>query len=110
MVAAWSHHVVLFINLVSDLNVTSTFVQAPVAWHKTGEYFYKTNDVINLPAIAITIAIMIVLLIGIRETSIVSIILLVVKVIILLIFIFACAKHVDRKNYASFIPSNQGRP
>ncbi|CAF4096831.1 unnamed protein product, partial [Rotaria sordida] len=67
-----------------------------------------TGQAINLPAIAITIAITILLIIGIRQTAIVNLVLVVIKIIIILIFIFACCKYVDRNNYYPFFPPNKG--
>ncbi len=108
VVVNWSHYVVHFINLISDYNITTSLVQAPVAWSEELNTFYGTGQVINLPSIVITIAITIVLIIGIRETVIINLIFVVIKVIILLIFIFTCCAHVDRKNYDPFFPSNAG--
>lgn len=98
----------LFIDLVSDHNVTSSLVQAPIAWSDDLESFYATGQIINLPSIMITIAITIVLIVGIRETVIINLVFVVIKVIILLIFIFAGCVYVDRKNYDPFIPTNEG--
>ncbi len=105
----WSHYVVYFIDLISEYNVTATLVQSPVEWSEQSAKLYGTGQVINLPAIAITIAIIFVLFIGIRETAIVNLVFVVIKVIILLIFIFAGCAHVDRKNYDPFFPSNDGK-
>jgi APA family basic amino acid/polyamine antiporter len=104
----WSRFVVHFINQISDYNITSSIVGAPVAWSEESNTFYRTGQVINIPAIAITIAITVVLLIGIRETAIFNLILVVFKVGVLLLFIFACCGYVDCKNYEPFFPSNQG--
>ncbi|CAF3902786.1 unnamed protein product [Rotaria sordida] len=108
LAVSWSNHVVLLVDIVSDYNVTNMIVKAPVAWNEDSENFYVTGQAINLPAIAITIAITILLIIGIRQTAIVNLVLVVIKIIILLIFIFACCKYVDRKNYHPFFPPNKG--
>ncbi|CAF3845479.1 unnamed protein product [Rotaria sordida] len=108
LAVAWSKHVVLLVDIVSDYNVTNMIVKAPVAWNEGSENFYVTGQAINLPAIAITIAITILLIIGIRQTAIVNLVLVVIKIIILLIFIFACCKYVDRNNYHPFFPPNNG--
>ncbi|CAF4521807.1 unnamed protein product [Rotaria sp. Silwood1] len=105
---AWSKHVALFIDIVSDYNVTSMIAQAPVAWNEDAERFFVTGQAINLPAIAITIAITILLIIGIRPTAIVNLVLVVIKIIIILIFIFACCNYVNRRNYNPFFPPNIG--
>ncbi|CAF4513457.1 unnamed protein product [Rotaria sp. Silwood1] len=93
---AWGKYVVLFVDIVSDYNVASMIVQAPVAWNEDAERFYVTGQAINLPAIGITIAITMLLLIRIRQTAIVNLVLVVFKIIIILIFIFACCNYVDR--------------
>ena len=97
------------IELISGYHVTSMVVLPPVAWNETGMNFYATGQVINLPAIAITIAITVLLVSGIRPTAIVNLVLVVFKIIILLIFIFACAKYVKKENYQPFFPRNEGR-
>ncbi len=108
VVVNWSHYIVYFIDLVSDYNITTSLVQAPLAWSDALNMFYVTGQVINLPSIVITIAISIVLIIGIRETVILNLVFVVIKVTILLIFIFTCCVHIDRKNYDHFFPSNEG--
>jgi len=108
LIVSWSEYLVDFIERVSDYNVTRAVVQAPFAWNETGENFFITGQAINLPAIAITIILTIILVIGIRTTAIFNLVLVVIKVIILLIFIFACCKYVNRNNYQPFIPPNEG--
>ncbi|CAF4178513.1 unnamed protein product [Rotaria sordida] len=105
---AWSKQVVQFIDIVFDYNVTSRFVQAPIAWNKDADRFFVTDQAIDLPALGIIIAITILLIIRTRKMAIVNLILVVIKVTILLIFIFACCHYVDRKNYYPFFPPNQG--
>jgi APA family basic amino acid/polyamine antiporter len=108
VVVSWSDYVVHFIDIISDYNITKSLVEAPVGWSEELNMFYRTGQIINLPAIAITIAVTFVLFIGIRETAIVNFIFVIIKVIILLIFFFACCIHVHRKNYTPFFPPNQG--
>ncbi|CAM4868813.1 unnamed protein product [Rotaria socialis] len=66
---AWSEYVVKFIYIVSDFNATRAIVQAPFGWNETTEAFYVTGQAINLPAIAITIAITVLLIIGVRVSK-----------------------------------------
>ncbi|CAF1458652.1 unnamed protein product, partial [Rotaria sordida] len=105
---AWSKHVVLFIDNVSDYNVTNMFVKAPVAWNEDEERFVATGQAINLLAIAITIAITILLIIRIHQMAIVNLVLVVFKIIIIIIFIFVCCNCVNRSNYYPFFPPNEG--
>jgi APA family basic amino acid/polyamine antiporter len=84
--------------------------QAPLLWDETTNSFVVTGQAINLPAIVISVALTLLLITGIRPTAIVNLVLVVFKIIVLLIFIFACCKYVDRKNYTPFFPSNLGIP
>lgn len=105
----WSANVVHLIDLMSDHNATRLIVQAPAAWSENTDSFYVTGQVINLPAIAITVAVTIILFIGIRETANINLGLVIFKIIVLLIFIFAGCVYVDPKNYQPFFPRNEGR-
>jgi APA family basic amino acid/polyamine antiporter len=82
---------------------------APFAWNDTVPSFYNTGQVINLPAIAITIVVTLLLVTGIRPTAMVNLILVIIKISVLFIFIFACCKYVDLNNYKPFLPKNEGK-
>ena len=108
VVVNWSQYVVYFIELISDYNVTRSVVEAPVAWSSELNMFYHTGQIMNLPAIGITVVVTLLLISGIYETAFINLLFVIIKMIILLIFIFACCAYVDRKNYVPFFPSNQG--
>ncbi|CAF3659593.1 unnamed protein product [Adineta steineri] len=108
VVVSWGKYVTHFIYVVSDYNSTNSLIQAPVAWSDDTQSFSVTGGAINLPAIFITIAITVLLIIGIYATAIVNFVLVIIKIIILLIFLFATCKYVNVDNYKPFIPSNQG--
>ena len=109
VIVAWSKYVVHLVVLISGKNTTALIVEAPVAWNESGMNFYATGQVLNLPAIAITIAITLLLISGVRSSAIVNLILIVFKIIVLLIFILSCATYVKNQNYTPFIPQNEGR-
>jgi APA family basic amino acid/polyamine antiporter len=109
VVVGWSDYVVNLAKVVSNHNVTASIVQAPVIWNEDALRFSVTGQAINLPAIVITIAVTIFLVIETRIAAMVNLVLVVIKIIILLIFIFACCKYVDRKNYIPFFPPNLGK-
>ena len=104
----WGQYVVHFINLISDYNVTRVLVRAPVVYMKESNQFEVTGAALDLPAIAITVAICFVLIVGIRRTAIVNLVLVVIKLTILIMFIILGSMYVDRKNYEPFFPSNTG--
>jgi APA family basic amino acid/polyamine antiporter len=122
VVVHWSKYVVQFINDLSHCNVTSSVVEpciawnvtrsvveAPWGWNETALSFYSTGQLINLPAITIIIAITLLLISGIRPTDMVNLVLVIITIITILIFIFACCKHVDINNYKPFFPPNEGK-
>ena len=108
MATSWSRYLVNFIDLISDHNATRYIVQAPVVWSEATDEFQTTGQVINLPAIGISVAITIVLLSGIRTTSKTNLALVVFKLTVLLIFIFAGSVYVKRENFSPFFPENTG--
>jgi len=108
VVVGWSNYVVQFINIISNYNASAMVTTAPVIWNEATESFSVTGQAINLPAIAIAVALTLLLISGIRPTAVVNLVLVIFKIIVLLIFIFACCKYVDRNNYTPFIPTNLG--
>ena len=110
VVVTWSKYFVHFIDVVSSYNATRSVIEAPIAWNETGTNFYITGQVLNLPAIAISVAITALLIASIRWTTIFNLILVVFKILVLLIFLFACAKYVKTENFSPFFPWNEGKP
>ncbi|CAF0762147.1 unnamed protein product [Adineta steineri] len=108
VVVSWSSHIVQFVGTVSNLNISSVFLQAPLIANEYTIAITATGDVLNLPAIGITIAIAILLFIGIRQTAIINLLFVIFKILALLIFIFACCKYVNTSNYIPFVPPNKG--
>ena len=104
----WSGYIVHFIETVSNHNATKWIVDAPVSWNDTTESFYTTGAVINLPAVAIVVALTILLLFGIGESAKVNMVIVIIKIVVILLFIFACSAYVNPANYKPFIPANQG--
>ena len=109
MVASFSNYLNHMINLITNGNVTHSLLQAPLIWSEEESRFFYTGHAMNLPAVVLTILITFTLAVGMRTTGIVNLILTVLKVIIILIYIFACIKYIDPKNYTPFFPPNKGR-
>ncbi len=108
VVVSWSNSVLQFVNTISNYNASAMVTTAPVIWNENSDSFSVTGQAINLPAIAITVALTLLLISGIRPTAVVILVLVIFKIIVLLIFIFASSKYVDRNNYTPFIPTNLG--
>ncbi|TPX57433.1 hypothetical protein SpCBS45565_g08211 [Spizellomyces sp. 'palustris'] len=125
----WSSYLVKFIDDVtdSDTSVDARLVNAPFVWLESGSDYkgekvdsahFARNAVkcgdewcypwINLPAIAIVIAVTALLVVGIKESSRVNNFFVVVKIVITLMFIFAGIKFINPQNYSPFIPAQEG--
>jgi APA family basic amino acid/polyamine antiporter len=68
-----------------------------------------TAGLVNLPAVFIIAMLSLLLMRGIRESSGVNNVLVVVKVAIVLAFIAIGIAYIDPRNYTPFIPANTGR-
>jgi basic amino acid/polyamine antiporter, APA family len=64
--------------------------------------------VINVPAVLITIAVTLLLIIGVSESATVNAVIVVIKVAVVLIVIAAGALFIDPQNWHPFIPPNTG--
>jgi basic amino acid/polyamine antiporter, APA family len=105
----WSGYVIHLVETVFKHNATRWIIEAPISWNDTSGAFYTTGEVINLPAVAIVIALTIVLLFGIGESAKVNIVIVIIKISVVLLFIFACCGYVHRSNYTPFFPPNEGK-
>jgi amino acid transporter len=64
--------------------------------------------VFNLPAVLVTIAVTILLVIGIQESANVNSVIVIIKVFVVLAVIVAGARFINPANWHPFIPENQG--
>ncbi|KAI9100563.1 amino acid/polyamine transporter I [Phlyctochytrium arcticum] len=124
----WSSYVVQLIDDITGNHDTTNphIVNAPFRWVEVGQEhrgqtvtsaaFVRNavpcgpggtdwcEPIINLPAIAIVIAVTAILVFGIKESSRINNFFVVVKVVITLMFIFAGIKFINPANYTPFIP------
>jgi basic amino acid/polyamine antiporter, APA family len=110
----WSGYVVSFLR---DLGVpiSDKFATSPLAYDAAAGVWSRTGAVLNVPAMVIIVAISSLLVIGIRESSRVNNIIVVIKVAIVVAFIVAGIAFVSTQNWVTagnpegaFIPPNQG--
>jgi APA family basic amino acid/polyamine antiporter len=99
-------------NLVTLLNQLG--IAFPAAWSAApGTVIQLANGgavtaVFNLPAVLITIAVTMLLMVGVSESATVNAVIVVIKVAIVLIVIGAGAVFIDPANWHPFIPENTG--
>jgi basic amino acid/polyamine antiporter, APA family len=67
------------------------------------------GGIVDLPAIAIIVLLSLLLMRGIRESSRVNTVLVVLKVAIVIVFVALGAGYIESANYTPFIPANTGR-
>jgi APA family basic amino acid/polyamine antiporter len=65
--------------------------------------------VFNLPAVLVTVAVTVLLIVGVRESASVNAVIVVIKVSVVLIVIGAGVLFIDTTNWHPFIPENTGR-
>src|SRR5581483_4313203 len=110
----WSAYVVCF---ARDFGITSpaAYVSAPFAFDADRHSWSATGAILNVPAVAIVVAMTVVLVIGIRETSRINDVIVAVKLIVIGLFIIFAAHAFSFANWVTasnpggnFIPPNAG--
>ena len=110
----WSGYVVSFLK---DLGIVvpPAFAGAPLAYDPATHTWQTTGALLNIPAMAIIVAISALLVVGIQESARVNNIIVGIKLAIIVIFIVAAARFVSTSHWVTagnpdgaFIPPNAG--
>jgi APA family basic amino acid/polyamine antiporter len=110
----WSGYAVSFLN---DLGIVvpAALAQSPLAYDAAAHVWHTTGAVVNLPAMAVVVAIAAVLVVGVRESARVNNVIVVIKLVIVVVFIVAAAPYVSTAHWVTasnpdghFIPPNLG--
>jgi basic amino acid/polyamine antiporter, APA family len=110
----WSAYVVSF---ARDFGITipAAFVSAPLAFDADSHTWSTTGAILNMPAIAVVVAMTILLVIGIKETSRINDVIVAIKLIVIGLFIVFAAPAFSYANWVTatnpdgnFIPPNAG--
>jgi APA family basic amino acid/polyamine antiporter len=102
----WSGYVV---NLLEEagLHLPAALTNAPVG--KTAEHTLRaTGAIVNLPAVAIVIALTWLCYIGIRQSARLNNLMVVIKVAIIVLFIVVGIAFIDTANWRPYLPANTG--
>jgi basic amino acid/polyamine antiporter, APA family len=110
----WSGYVVSFLRDLG-IPISDQFATSPLAYDAAAGVWSLTGAVLNVPAMLIIVAVSSLLVIGIRESSRVNNIIVVIKVAIVVAFIVAGIAFVSTQNWVTagnpegaFIPPSQG--
>jgi basic amino acid/polyamine antiporter, APA family len=102
----WSGHLTSFLHDFVGVNFPAMFSAAPGTVVQTAAG--PVTSVFNLPAVLITAAVTVLIVIGIRESANVNTVIVLVKVGVVVIVILGGAAYVNTANWHPFIPENTG--
>ncbi len=83
-------------------------VNAPVDWSDTLHRFVSTGAIVNIPAIFIIGLLTFLLIRGIKESSRVNLIIVIVKITVIVFFIVLAVWHIKPANWQPFMPFGFG--
>jgi APA family basic amino acid/polyamine antiporter len=104
----WSGYVVAFVKHMFGIELSKAWTTAPFVWDEAAGAMHSTGALVNLPAMFITAAASVILVIGIRESARFNSVIVVVKLVVVLMFIFAAVGYINPANWHPFIPPNEG--
>jgi len=104
--SGWSGYAVKLLDHLR-INIPAGLSHAPFSFE--GEHFAATGAFLNVPAVFIIILITCLLVVGIRESTLVNSIIVAVKLSVITAFIIFCFPHVKASNWTPFIPPNTGQ-
>jgi APA family basic amino acid/polyamine antiporter len=90
------------------VNVDARWTSAPFVFDPKTQSFALTGNYINLPAIVISLACTLLLVLGVRESARANTIVVAIKLLVVMIFIFATIGYVNPSNWKPFVPENDG--
>jgi APA family basic amino acid/polyamine antiporter len=103
----WSGY---FVSLLKDFGIVipEKISQAPFS-HIPGQGWEATGSLVNFPAVALVLMITALLVVGIKESTRVNNIIVIVKVAVVLLFIGFGISFINVDNWTPFIPENAGK-
>jgi basic amino acid/polyamine antiporter, APA family len=104
----WSGYAVAFMHDVVGITLPDTWTRAPFVYDEVTSQFHATGAVLNVPAMLVTAAVTVILVIGIKESARFNAVIVAVKLVVVLMFIGFCARFVKTENWHPFIPPERG--
>ena len=102
----WSGHLTSFLHDFIGIDFPAVFAAAPGTVVQTASG--PVTAVFNLPAVLITIAVTILIVIGIKESANVNTGIVIVKIAVVIVVILGGVAFVNTANWHPFIPENTG--
>ena len=106
--AGWSGYVVAFVKTTFGVTLPVAWTSAPLVWVEAAHEFRSTGAIVNLPAVLISLAVTVILVVGIKESARFNTVIVFVKVVVVCLFVVFAAPFVNQANWHPFIPKNTG--
>jgi APA family basic amino acid/polyamine antiporter len=103
--ASWTGYFTSLLDHVG-LHLPVTITDAPLAF--TNGHLTSTGHLINLPAVAIVLALTWLCYVGIRESAGINLLMVILKVGLIIIVVVAGYRYINPANWHPFIPAAQG--
>ncbi|MGD8475854.1 MAG: amino acid permease [Burkholderiales bacterium] len=104
----WSGYATTFITRITGYELPAEWINAPLTWDSASGSVAWTGSYVNLPAVAITLMMTAVLILGVRESARLNLGIVFIKIAVLLTFIAVASQFVHPENWHPFVPPNQG--
>jgi APA family basic amino acid/polyamine antiporter len=104
----WSGYAMTFFTRITGHELPAEWINAPLTWDATSGSIAWSGSYVNLPAVAITLLMTAVLIIGVRESARLNLAIVFVKITVLLVFIAVAASFIQPDNWHPFVPPNEG--
>ena len=103
--ASWTGY---FVSLLDEfgIHLPQALTEAPLAY--TNGHLVATGHILNLPAVAIVLALTWLCYVGIRESAGINLAMVALKVGLIIVVVVAGYRYVDPANWHPFIPAQQG--
>jgi APA family basic amino acid/polyamine antiporter len=103
----WSRYLVKFLEELDINFIPAALTSAPIEY-TVEKGFFATGAMFNLPAVLIVTIVTVILVLGIRQSSMTNAIVVAIKVAIVVLVIGFGAFYVTADNWRPFIPENTG--
>ena len=104
--ASWTGYFTSLLRDTAGIHLPAALSNAPLAF--TDGHLVVTGALFNLPAVAIVLALTWLCYVGIRESSGLNALMVLLKVGLIVVIIVACARFVNTANWHPFIPAPKG--
>ncbi|CDH56004.1 cationic amino acid transporter [Lichtheimia corymbifera JMRC:FSU:9682] len=103
----WSGYFVTFFKVAFNVEFGANWTEPPIKWQESpAAIYYDEGHYFNVPGFVIVMIVTTILCIGIRQSSWVNSVIVVIKMLVVFIFVFALCGFVDRDNYSPYVPPN----